>query len=124
MLVIRQAQLDALDDHAVSRFARSVLPAIRVLCEYRTRSYDDRSLVSLLEPLLRKARSLGLEGENDVLAFVLLALTIHDRFDEFPPYRDILKDPAIAAGDRMRTLLRTTSIADRLSVRDRITTRG
>jgi hypothetical protein len=120
MFAIRHTQLDAFDDVAVSRCAASLLPAIRVLCAYRTRVYDDRQLVSLLAPLLRKARTLDLARENDVLAFVLLALTIHERFDECPPYRDILRDPRIAADHRMQTLLRKTSIADRLRVREQI----
>jgi hypothetical protein len=103
VLVIRQAQMRALEEAALSRQVQSKLQ--RAL-PHRTSALSKRELRTKVEQSFSHARSFGL-GDDQLLAFTAFELVFGGEFSRdsrFPWAQKILNDRSLSPTDKMQSL--------------------
>jgi RimJ/RimL family protein N-acetyltransferase len=109
MLRIRQLQHEALQVGVDRRFAQAVIDRLSATFP---ESFPPTTLAHLeggALSALQRARAYDLRADRDLIAFVELALMISPRFHEHPAFEPALRDPRIAAEQRMTELLAVLS---------------
>jgi hypothetical protein len=94
MLIIRSAQVAALDAAVLAGFRRRLLAHVRQTLPGRA-AQDDDGLLAEIDSAIGQARALGLETERDVARFVDLALGVGPDFVDQPAtawVREVLGD--------------------------------
>lgn len=117
MFVLRQTQLSAMSRAAEPSFEDEVCAHVRT--EHRAR------VAAVPEPLLRKrvklgierARSHGIEMQNQLAAFVALMFVSAPNFDEHPVASKALHDETVPPTDRLDVLTKRMTHEDWEAVR-------
>ena len=96
MLRIRGAQMDAFRNGADARFVERVVEHLE--SEYGEQldaAWPPERVRARVEEGIARARRWGMSGELALAGFVVLLLTLGDRFDEHPRIREILADESL-----------------------------
>ena len=65
---------------------------------------DEEGLVAMVDAALVRGWGYGLRATNDLRAFAQLAWSVSPRFDEHPPFAQILADRTIRPADKLPRL--------------------
>lgn len=107
MLIVRAAQLDALQRHAREAF-------IGVMRRHLERAFPERCtglggerVRALIERGMAAAQGFGLQTEQDVAGLIHFMFESHPEFDQRPDFAwavQILRDPDLEPGERVDRL--------------------
>lgn len=100
MLIIRHAQMKAMQIHLNACFARSVLPDIRAHSELETAGVADEPLLELLQTTIERAQLFGLHDDRDIVAFIELTFVFGHECDHSRHILDILVRDDMFVGEQ------------------------
>lgn len=112
MLIIRQSQMDILQEHAEEDFVRRVMAHLREKQDAETYQLNDQQLRERVKFGIEKARGYDLTWEEPIAFFVQLMFAVSPIFDEQENIRDILDAPYDEPNEKMDYLVKYTTDED------------
>lgn len=112
MLVIREQQIETLQQHAEEDFVERLMKHLRETQDAETFELDDEELRRRVEFGIEKARGYELTWEKPIVFFVRLMFSIAPNFDEQENIQDVLDAPFDEPNEKMDYLLDNTSDED------------
>jgi hypothetical protein len=94
MLIIREAQMRALETAARDSMAPALAQQMRAAFPDETAGIDERRLLERVRCALSRAWNYGLRQDRELLAFIQLTFCVGPAFDLHPPFHEILSGPA------------------------------
>lgn len=104
MLVIRQAQIDAMVKGTDEEFEEFLMNHARAEFPKKTADIDDERLRPMVRSGIKRAESHGFTAAADITAFVAVMFEIAPNFDEQPRIREVLDDNRFFPADRLDML--------------------
>jgi hypothetical protein len=107
MLIIRKAQMEALDAHMLESFYRRLARHTREVLPAVVAAWSDQRLRDAVVTESNRAKTFGFESERDVARFVGLSLALGPDFTEQPAFRwahEDLTDTSRPAETRMNRI--------------------
>lgn len=99
MLIIRDAQMTALERPGRERFAREVIAAVEASSPHSVKGLPAPEIDARLAAALLKADRHQLRTVRDLRAFIRLCFVVGQNFDEYPPLRTLLNVPPQTPSD-------------------------
>ena len=96
MLVIRQAQFEALRLDLLDNFDRQIQSHLRDLYPERVADMSDERLYNRVQLATKKARSYGLTWDRTISVFSISMFQVSPYFDEQPMIKAVLSDIKIS----------------------------
>ncbi len=112
MLVIREAQIDDLQECADEKFVQRIMKHLREEQDAETYELDDPELRRRVKIGIKKARSYALTAERPIVFFVQLMFAIAPNFDEQAKINSILKEDHEEPNQKMSYLLKNSADED------------
>lgn len=110
MLIIRNAQMAALQECAQRVFAAKLVPVLRAGHRERVAAYADHELEEALTRAVGRAQHYGLTRDGDVLRYAVMLVVVGEYFDLYPKFHDILHGARHCGGPALR-LIRLMEVA-------------
>lgn len=104
MLVIRQAQIDAMIKGTDEEFETFLMNHARDEFPEKTEDIDDENLRSMVRSGIKRAESHGFTTAEDITAFISIMFEVAPNFDEQPKIREVLGDTRFTPRDRFEIL--------------------
>jgi hypothetical protein len=107
LLIIRGAQMAALDAAVLDGFIRRMVAHLRTILPERIAAWGDPDTKARVTDAIERASAFGLAAERDVARYVDLAVAFGADFpdrDDMVWARDILNDDGASAATRVRRL--------------------
>lgn len=111
MLVIRDAQLQALIAADDDEVREAVMDAVREANPARVAEYSDEKLGAMCDIAIARARLRQMAKTEDIAAFAAIMFETSPRFDEHPEIKAVLEDINLLPGDRLFQLFDRVSEA-------------
>jgi hypothetical protein len=104
MLVIRQAQIDALTMGSDEEFVEFLVNHVKEEDPELENEYDDETLREMVRGGIKRAKSHDFSTAEDLTVFVSLMFEIAPNFDEQPEIKAVLDNDKIQPEDRLEAL--------------------
>jgi glucose-6-phosphate 1-dehydrogenase len=104
MLVIRDEQIEALDESMLRSFRNHMVSHLRKACPERTSGMSDEELRALIQGGIDRAESYEIFEDEDVRRFLEYMLILNPDFDQdssFPEIQEILNDEEMDGTEKM-----------------------
>ena len=104
MLVIRDEQIEALDESMLRSFKNHMVSHLRKVCPEETSGMSDEELRALIQGGIDKAESYEIFEDDDVRRFLEYMLILSPDFDQdssFPEIREILNNEEMDGTEKM-----------------------
>jgi len=104
MLVIRDEQIEALDESMLRSFRNQMVSHLRKACPEETSNMSEEELGSLIQGGIVKAESYEIFEDDDVRRFLEYMLILNPDFDQdsdFPEIQEILNDEEMDGTEKM-----------------------
>lgn len=111
-LIIRDKQIEAFELSLKNRFAKKVEEELRTEHTNYVDDLNDEELHEYVLAGIDRAKSYGLENDNDISAFVKLLFVIGWYFDEYPLFNEFLTYSDYEHYERMEYLFESATKED------------
>lgn len=114
MLIIREAQMAALERSGRERFGKEVVSNLRESSPHSIQGLGTSEIDERLAGALKKAERYQLRTDRDLRAFIRLSFVVGPNFDDYPPLRALLDTPPteIPSDNRMISLFQSATEQD------------
>lgn len=114
MLVIRKAQMEALDADTFRRFLLRMVRHVRAEFPAKVASHRDEQLLASLRDSVKRAQSFGIRGATDLQLFADLDYLLEPRFEFAGKYawiRRLLQDVSLPPDSRLALIYQRLEVA-------------
>jgi hypothetical protein len=105
MVLLREEQKKGMQRAVDLQFADRLIGEISETYKDRPEIVGDRRLREFIVMCFERARRWGLTSDRDLRAFACLNLFASPRFDEYPPFAEVLSDMELEPPARLERLL-------------------